>query len=496
MYLDQVEDAKKTAGNLSSSLLVRIARYPFLAIYIIIIPRMLGASDYGELAFFISIVMLTSDILTFGTPLVLGRFVPEYIVKNEKLKLEQLVTGYFILGLVISLVLGLVGIILYSVLPPLKDGIFTYLIIYCAIIVEIYSAILFSILYGLNYVGKANMINLFRTAFRLIFIVALYPVFGFVGALFSLLLTPLLSSFYALFSIRKVLKFRIQKPIIKELIPKLKFGIVIFTPTLLFLIQQQIGPAFLKGFSYNNNEIGFFDLANQGFLVLYGLAAAGFDALIPITSKFQVTGRQGKSIDWLILLLKYILPILIIIVFGFYLFGKEFIIFILGNEYVRIYTIALIILSTIPIWVIGQLGYVRSVSLSKAKPYFLSALFSTVVFVIFGILSIKNLGSIGLALAVLLGAMTYSISMLLSYKELVYRITNILLKMFISLISFSPILLMNFSNLVLKIIAFSFSLGLFLVILLKLKIINRHELKQLIDVLGKKKQDEEIFIYS
>ena len=73
---------------------------------------------------------------------------------------------------------------------------------------------------------------------------------------------------------------------------------------------MQIGPVFLKGFSFSDNEIGFFDLANQGFLVLYGLTVTGFEALIPISSRFQITGREEKSIDWLLMLLRYILPLL------------------------------------------------------------------------------------------------------------------------------------------------------------------------------------------
>ncbi|MFZ0453194.1 MAG: hypothetical protein WAM24_05535, partial [Ignavibacteriaceae bacterium] len=79
MYLEQTEDAKKTAGNLSSSLLVRIIRYPFLAIYVIVIPRLLGASDYGKLAFVISIIMLSQEILTLGIYPVFGRYFPEFI---------------------------------------------------------------------------------------------------------------------------------------------------------------------------------------------------------------------------------------------------------------------------------------------------------------------------------------------------------------------------------------------------------------------------------
>ncbi|MGA9292740.1 MAG: oligosaccharide flippase family protein, partial [Ignavibacteriaceae bacterium] len=398
MYLEQTEDAKKTAGNLSSSLLVRIIRYPFLAIYVIVIPRLLGASDYGKLAFVISIIMLSQEILTLGIYPVFGRYFPEFIVKKENKKLEGLLSAYLILEFVIGIVLALVVIVLYLIIQPQDKDILSYLIIYSALISEIYSGIFFSVLFGLNYVGKSNVINLFRTVFRLVFLLTFYPLFGFTGALLALLLTPILSGFYAYYSFHKVLKFRIQKPVINEFIPKLKFGIFIYTPTLLFLFQQQIGPIFLKSFSFSNNEIGFYDLANQGFLVLWGLAAASFDVLIPISSKFQTIEREEKGIDWLFMLLRYILPIFLIIISGFYLFGKGAIVLILGQEYIQIYSIALIVLSSIPIWVIGQLGYVRAVSLSKAKPYLISTVYSTTVFIIFGIFLVNNWGAKGVAI--------------------------------------------------------------------------------------------------
>ena len=495
MQIEHNEDAKKTAGNLSFSFLVRIARYPFLAIYIVVIPRMLGASDYGKLALIISIIMLSSEVLTFGISAVLGRYIPEYISKQETQKLERLLSGYFILELVIILILVLTGIILYFFIQTFRQELFPILLIYFAIIIEIYSCLVFAVLYGLNYVGKSNAINLFRTVFRLIFLFTLYPVLGFTGALLALIITPLLSSIYALYSVRKVLKMKYQKPILKEFIPKLKFGVIIFAPTLLFLFQMQIGPVFLKSFSFGDTEIGFFDLANQGFLVLYGLAMTGFDALIPISSKFQITGQEEKNINWLLMLLRYVLPILLIIVSGFYLFGDKFIMLILGEEYSSIYPIAMILLISIPIWVIGQLGYVRSVSLSKPKPYFLSTLYSTAVFIIFGIFAVKHFGVAGLASTIILSGITYSVSILLSYKEMISQLSLIVLKVFLSLISFLPLFIWNLSNIELKIIEYLACVSLFLIILLKLKIINIHELKQLISTLRMKSPGKEISLY-
>ena len=486
MRKEHSEDTRKTIGNLSSTFLIRFARYPFLAIYIITIPRMLGAANYGRLAFIISILMLSSEILTFGIPIVFGRYIPEYVTKDEKGKLERLVSSYFIFELIIGIIIGLIGTILLITINQLKHDAFSLIIVYFALFFEVYSSVLFSMLFGLNYVGKANSVNLFRTVFRLIFFLILYPILGFEGVLISLLLTPLLSSFYALYSIRKVIKFKIQKPILKEFLPKLKFGIIIFTPTLLFLFQQQIGPVFLKTYSLPNNQIGFFDLANQGFLVIYGLAITGFETLIPISSKFQVTGKQGKSVDWLFTLLRYILPLLITIIVAFYLFGEQLISLILGNEFVRIYPLASIILVSTPIWIIGQLGYVRSVVLSNPRPYIISTFLSTVVFVLSGSLLIYMLGTIGLAISAILSAATYSIYISFLYKQVLPILTNIIKKIIPPLIWFLPLVLFSFKNIEIKIIVFFLSLLLFYGSLIKLKIINLYELKQLSLILRKK----------
>lgn len=486
MRKEHTEDTRKTVGNLSSTFLIRFARYPFLAIYIVTIPRMLGAANYGKLAFIISILMLASEVLTFGIPRVFGRFIPEYIFNNERQKIERLVSAYFIFEFIIGIILALTGVILFFTINQLKDKIFPIFFIYLALISEVFSSILFSILFGLNYVGKATSVNLFRTVFNLILFLSLYPIFGFTGVLFSLFLTPLLYSFYAFYSIRKVFKFKIRKPVIKEFIPKLKFGIVIFTPTLLFLFQQQIGPIFLKSFSLSNSEIGFFDLANQGFLVVYGLAITGFETLIPISSKFQVTGKQKKSIDWLFTLLRYILPVLITIIAAFYLFGGLLISVILGNQFVNIYPIALIILFSTPIWIIGQLGFVRSVVLSKPRPYFISSLLSTIVFILSGIFFIDRLGAIGLAITVILSAITYSAYISYLYKEVLHNLGFVIKKFSPSLISFLPIILFNYENIAIRILVFLLSIFLFFGLLIKLKIINMNELKEISLALRKK----------
>jgi O-antigen/teichoic acid export membrane protein len=492
----QGEDAKKTAGNISSAFLMRAARYPFLLLFIFIIPRMLGASDYGKYAFIVSILMLASELCTFGITVVFGRYIPELLIRNEQKKLQQLVSFYLTIWMFCCTLLAAVAVILYFTINMQGKEVPVFIIVYLALVSEILSLILYALLYGLNYVGKSNAINLFRSVFRLAFLLIFYPILGFYGALISLLLTSIVSILYAIFSIKKVFDFKFQKPVFKEFLPQLKFGIIIFLPTLLFLFQQQIGPVFLKTFSFSNKEIGYFDLANQGFLVLYGLAITSFEALIPISSKFEIIGQAEKSIDWLFMLLRYILPILLIIVSFFYLFGNEVIMLILGQEYISIYTIALIILLSIPIWVMGQLGYVRSISLSKAKPYLRSTIFSTIIFVTFGIFSVKSLGAIGLASAIVLSAATFSVSILFSYKEFIPRLVIIIWKILLSLISFSFMFLWNFQVIELKIIVFLCSAALFLTILFKLKIINLHELKQLITALRKKSPKDEISAYS
>lgn len=481
MHTEISTDIRRTIGNLSSSYFVRFSRYPFLIVYVLIIPRMLGASDYGKLAFIISIVMLSSEIMTLGNTPVIGRFLPEYLIKKETEKLDQLLSGYFISEIILILIISIAGILLFFFFQPVESELF-YIIVFLSVATEIFSSLFFSILYGLNYVGKSSSKNFYRTFFRLIFILILYPVYGFNGALFALLITPVLSGIYAVYFVKKVLRFKIRRPVIKEFMPKLKFGLIIFIPNLLFLFQQQVGPIFLKSFAFGNKDIGYFDLANQGFLLLYGIAATGFRALIPISSKFQVTGMGEKSYKWLFILLRYILPVLFLIIACFYLFGHEAISLVLGKEYISIYPITLTILFSVPVWIIGQLGYVRSVTLLKARSYFLARIYSTIIFIIFSLLLVKSLGALGLAYALFLGGITFSVSMLLFFREMILRILNIFMKILLAFAVFIPTFYLNFQNIDIKFLTFLISIILFLFALLKFKIINTGEFKQLIVV--------------
>ena len=115
--------------------------------------------------------------------------------------MERLLSGYFILELIVILGLTIAGII-YFIINPIKEELFNILVLYFSLISEIFSMTLFSVLYGLNYVGKSNTVNLFRTVFRLIFILALYPILGITGALLALLITP----FYLVFMHSIILK--------------------------------------------------------------------------------------------------------------------------------------------------------------------------------------------------------------------------------------------------------------------------------------------------
>lgn len=201
---------------------------------------------------------------------------------------------------------------------------------------------------------------------------------------------------------------------------------------------------------------------------------------------------EEKSFKWLFILLRYILPILFLIIACFYLFGHEVISLILGKEYIDIYPITLTILVSVPIWVIGQLGYVRSISILKARSYLLARIYSTIVFIIFSLILVKTLGTIGLAFAILFSGVTFSISMLLFFKEMILQTVYIFLKILVSFSFFIPILLLDLQNIAIKLTALIICLILFLITLIKFKIINIHEFQQLILVVKNKRTENDL----
>src|SRR4030095_10778961 len=76
-------EAILTTKNLVSVALFKVAQYPFLLLYMITIPRMMGPELYGQYALLVSIIAIVPAWTDLGMTKIYGRFVPELRLHNN-----------------------------------------------------------------------------------------------------------------------------------------------------------------------------------------------------------------------------------------------------------------------------------------------------------------------------------------------------------------------------------------------------------------------------
>src|SRR5512133_240941 len=87
-------EAHTTIRNISNVAILKFAQYPFLALSLVLIPRMLGTQGYGEYALVISIITVAASIIDFGAGGELfGRFVPELQVAQQSHGISKLASN-------------------------------------------------------------------------------------------------------------------------------------------------------------------------------------------------------------------------------------------------------------------------------------------------------------------------------------------------------------------------------------------------------------------
>src|SRR5206468_2387105 len=87
-------EASVTSKNISTVTLLKVGQYPFLVASMMLIPRLMGPTIYGEYALLISIITMTASLIDFGGGTdVFGRFVPEFEVRGQSANVQRLASG-------------------------------------------------------------------------------------------------------------------------------------------------------------------------------------------------------------------------------------------------------------------------------------------------------------------------------------------------------------------------------------------------------------------
>jgi O-antigen/teichoic acid export membrane protein len=411
-------EAHVTIRNISTVAILKFAQYPFLALSMVLVPRMMGAEQYGEYALVISIITVAWSIIDFGASAELfGRFVPEL----QMAKRENLISKLFSNVVGMRLVLGMAAaLVLFPILTATYSDRFNplvFIIIGLVVLMREVEMAPYALLYGLNKLGQQSAQLPMRRAFSLVMILIMYSLLGFVGAILSTLIVDILLTVIGFIWTRTHLSLSDLKPDVHFMKPYLAFDAVFFLSAVMLNVWQRSGNLLIERLTGDTQQVALFDLPNQAYIVTTIMIFVAIDSLVPMFTNLLLTGREQKLTEWSMVISKYTAVLAALIFWAFAFLGIHIAPLVLGQDYVATVPNGMWLLAGLFPMAITQLGFVFSVSYKKPWRYFVALCCSFVVFLGASFLLIPQYGAVGCSIATFVSSIVSAAVLYVSHQR-------------------------------------------------------------------------------
>jgi O-antigen/teichoic acid export membrane protein len=395
-------DSQHTLRTVTIGAFWRLLRYPFLFLSLIVIPRYMGKSLYGQFAYFTSVLTLCEAFTGLGNLQIFGRFIPEQ--GHDPAREARLLHGVLFYGtLLVALFAAGVSVFFLTVQPdafPLR----WLPILVCIMLAGKIQGTTFAFLYGRNEIARFSARELIRSALTFVLIVGLYAwTHSLDTALWALALNEIALMVLALWWGRAALFRPWTRLPFKDFVPYFLFGATFYLPTVLLFFQQRSVNLFIKGLTGRFEEVAPFDLANQ-FLMTTGMfLGLIFTTLVPALSRLHASDRGAEVVAWNRTALAWCGATAFLVYAGLVYLGQPAIHLALGAEYSDTYPVAVVIGLAFTPMLVAQMGMNFAVVRKKPSVYAASTVFGVAAMVGGSLLLIPRWGAVGAAWATVAG---------------------------------------------------------------------------------------------
>jgi O-antigen/teichoic acid export membrane protein len=395
-------DVHSTVRTVSLGTLLRVLRYPVILLSVAIIPRMMGDTEYGKYAYFMSIFVILDIFTDLGFFQIFGRFVPETEPEGHE-KTCGLFHGILIYGVLLAaaLVIGLVVVV--SVFPIQSLTWHWVIILSMMLLLTRLEGMLFSFLYGLNHIARFSSKEVIRSSFTFILVVGFYWQFGLVGALWALVLNEAILFVIGAWWTRDYLFSKGSRMPFSELKPYMLFGLQFYIPVFLFGMLQRSGNVFVQGFTHSPEEVAYYDIANQFLLLTATFLGQILQTLIPSLTKLHIRQEIVTIQRWQRIVMTYC-GIATFLAFNALMWlGEPVIIALLGADFAPVIPSAkIIVLAMVPM-LIAYAGMNYSVLDKTPGIYTKGVTAGIACMTLASILLTPKFGAVGAAWATVIG---------------------------------------------------------------------------------------------
>lgn len=390
--------------SLALNNVVTILYTPFLLHY-------LGKSEYGLYSLVSSIIAyLTVMDLGLGNTIV--RYAALYKSEHLENKLYDLFGLFLRIYIIISVLAAFLGAILYFRLDDILGGSLTaielyrikimFIITLINLIITFPLSVFISIVTAFQKFIFQKSVNIIRIILQPLIMIPLLMV-GYKAIALVLLMsilnigTLLCNMFYCFKVLRIKITFgSVEKKIIKEVFI---FASFVFLGVFVDKVNWSTGQILLGIYS-GPEEVALYAVAIQILLCYFGFASSMSGIFLPRITELINDRNYEKQLSFLFIKIGRLQYIILLLVFlGFVFYGKQFILYWAGNEYVEAYYMSLIIMLPLTFVSIQHSGVLILQALNKQKVRSVIYFIISILNILISCLLIRYFDSYGCAIS-------------------------------------------------------------------------------------------------
>ncbi len=395
-----IDEARITVRNAGFLLAQRGLHIVAALLFAVLVPRMMGPGDYGRYA------LLTSLYLWFawGTDLsssqVMGRFIPHFLLRGEKEKLQK----FFSNLLAVSLVSGALGACLYLMFTGLWLTDLDLILLVAMSVTLLFRAAghpFFALLLGLNQAARWGMGEILRHWFVFVLVIVGFYLGRLRGALLGLLLAEFIVLSIGVCWGKAYLSRRELRLDIHYLAPYLRFGLIFLLFNLLSSAFQCSGEVLVRLFHPDYVQVGYFGLANNVYFTIAQVIPQFTIAFAPLMITLRTQGKTESIKQWIEQLINGVTAGGMIVVFGVLLLGDNLVPLVLGPAYQPVAANLFPLSLTVWVQVLTSVAILLAVVYNRPKTAVISAVIRLAALWTFAPFLVAKWGSLGGCYAVL-----------------------------------------------------------------------------------------------
>ncbi|MDL1964018.1 MAG: oligosaccharide flippase family protein [Deltaproteobacteria bacterium] len=328
---------KETIHNFTWRALQIFGKQGITFFIFILCAKLLTPYDFGIYNYILAIIYLLIIFCDFGISSATSKYVAEYNA-TDKSKLKLILFNSLIIIMGLGVIVTLLTILSGSYFLNKKYVYMLYVLpmLFLTPISSLYDGIF----RGLKRFKELAIISLSVGFVSIIFVYLLVNNYGLIGALISQSLFYLVLVL-ALFFVYGNLHIQIDKQLVKTIF---NYSLVIGISSIGYFLYSRVDIIVLGHYGYVE-EIGYYELVNQGFILMFLPFALLGQVIAPNITAYFSRKDYSKVRKKLYFFMKLIIPIAILIAGLFYFIFPQIIKIFLSEYYVEEMLIAIFILS-------------------------------------------------------------------------------------------------------------------------------------------------------